>query len=188
MNPLAQRILGPVLGAAVASGDGPWRAKTVHLALFIVVVGLGFWLHGAAKGPPPPAPVGVTTPAQQAASGGGWDFTRPVPGYVRVCASYIGGFFIGWALRRFLRLALALAALALLLVGLGKYAGWNTSPAETDVKERSLWVQHEATAAKDYLKGFLPSTSAGAVGAFRGFRRKGKLVALATGQATSSIG
>jgi uncharacterized membrane protein (Fun14 family) len=177
MNPTVQRILGPVLGAAVASGDGPWRAKTVHLALFVVVVGLGFWLHGAAKGPPPPAPAGVTAPAREAASGGGWDFARPVPGYVQICASYIGDFFIGWALRRFLRLALAVAVLAVLLVGLGKYAGWNTSPAETDVKERAVWVQHEATAAKDYLKGLLPSTSAAAVGAFFGFRRKGKLVA-----------
>ncbi len=79
----------------------------------------------------------------------------------------------------------AIGTAVLLLVGLGKYAGWNTSPAETDVKERALWVQHEATAAKDYLKGFLPSASAGAVGAFLGFRRKGKVVAPATGQATS---
>jgi len=140
MNPLVQRILGPVLGAAVASGDGPWRARTVHLALFVVLVGLGLWVHDAAKGPPPAAPAGVTTPARQEASSGGWDFTRPVPGFVQVCASYIGGFFIGWAFRRFLRLALALGTLALLLVGLGKYAGWITSPAETKVKERAVWV------------------------------------------------
>ena len=185
MNLLAQRILSPVLGAAVASGDGPWRARTVHLALFVVLVGLGLWVHEAAKGPPSLAPAVVTTPAEQEAADGGWDFTRPVPGYVQVCVSYIGGFFVGWAFRRFLRLALALGTLAVLLVGLGKYAGWNTSPAETEVKERAVWVQHEATAAKDYLRGLLPSTSAGAVGAFLGFRRKGKPVAPETGQATS---
>ena len=185
MNPHIQRLLAPVLGAAAASGDGPWRARTVHLSLLIVLVGLGLWVHNAAKGPPPPAPVGVTTPAGPAASGGSWDFTRPVPGYVRICASYIGGFFIGWAFRRFLRLALALVALAVLLVGLGKYAGWNISPAETEVKERAAWIRHEATAATDYLKGLLPSTSAAAVGAFLGFRRKDKAVAPEAGQGTS---
>lgn len=176
MNPFVQRIVGSVLGAAAASGDGPWRARTVLLALFVVVVGLGFWVRDVAKGCSPPAPAHETISSRQAASGGGWDFTRPVPGYVRVCASYIGGFFIGWAFRRFLRLALALVTLAVLVVGLGKYAGWNTSPAETKVKERAAWVQHEATAATDYLKGLLPSTSAGAVGAFLGLRRKGKPV------------
>ena len=46
----------------------------------------------------------------------------------------------GWAFRRFIRLALALLVLAALLVSLGKYAGWDTSPAETKVKESATWV------------------------------------------------
>jgi uncharacterized membrane protein (Fun14 family) len=108
-----------------------------------------------------------------------------VPRYVWIGASYVGGFFIGWAFRRFLRLALALVALAVLLVGLGKYAGWNTSPTETKVKERAAWVRHEATAATDYLKSLLPSTSAAAVGAFLGFRRKDKTIAPEANQETS---
>ena len=178
MSPPVQRILGAVFGAAAAGGDGPWRARTVLLALFVVVVGLGFWLRDVAKGPSPPTAAHVSAPAEPAASGGGWDFTRPVPGYVRICASYIGGFFIGWAFRRFIRVALALIVLAALLVGVGKYAGWNTSPAETKVKESATWVKHEAAAAREYLKGLLPSASAAAVGAFLGFRRKGKRVAL----------
>jgi uncharacterized membrane protein (Fun14 family) len=174
MSPLAQRILGSLFGAAAAGGHGPWRAKTVLLALFVVVVGLGLWVRDVAKGPPPSTFAHVTTSPETAASGGGWDLTRPFPGYVRICASYIGGFFIGWVFRRFIRLALSLAALAVLLVGVGKYAGWNVAPAETRVKESATRVQHAAAAAKDHLKGLLPSTSAGAVGAFLGFRRKDK--------------
>ena len=166
-----------VFGAAAAGGDGPWRARTVLLALFVVVVGLGFWVRDAAKGPPPSTATHVMTPTEKASSAGAWDFTQPVPGYVRICASYIGGFFIGWAFRRFIRVALALCVMAALLVGLGKYAGWNTSSAETKVKESATWVQHEAAAAREYLKGLLPSASAAAVGAFLGFRRKGKQVA-----------
>jgi uncharacterized membrane protein (Fun14 family) len=177
MNPLVQRSVSSVFGAAVASGDGPWRARTVHLALLVVVVGLGFWVRDVAKGSPSPAPVHVAPASEPPASKSGWDFTRPVPGYVQVCASYIGGFFIGWAFRRFIRLALALAALAVLLVGLGKYAGWNTAPAETKVKESATWVQHEAAAGREYFQHLLPSASAGAVGAFLGFRRKGKPIA-----------
>jgi len=177
MPPVVRRILAPLFGAATASGDGPWRAKTVLLALFVVVVGFGFWARDIARGRPPPAPARVTAPGGRPASAGGWDFSRPFPGYARICASYIGGFSIGWAFRRFIRLALALAALAVLLLGVGKYAGWNVAPAETGVKERAKWVQHEAAAASDYLKHWLPSASAGAVGAFLGFRRKGKPIA-----------
>ena len=95
---------------------------------------------------------------------------------MRICASYIGGFFIGWVFRRFVLVALSLAALAILVVGICKYAGCNVAPAETGVKERATWVQHEAAAAKDYLKGLLPSTAAGAVGVFLGFRRKDKVI------------
>jgi uncharacterized membrane protein (Fun14 family) len=177
MSPSVQRIIAPLFGAAAASGDGPWRAKTVLLACFVVVVGFGFWMRDVAKGPPPPAPAHVVAPSNQSASGGGWDFARPFPGYVRVCVSYIGGFFIGWVFRRFIRLALALAALAVLVVGLGKYAGWNLAPVETEVKKKATWVQHEAATASDYLKHLLPSASAGAVGAFLGFRRRDKPIA-----------
>ena len=182
MQSLAQRILGSLFGTAVADGDAPWRARTVHLALFFVVVGLGFWVRDVAKGPPSPAPGQAAASSEQPVSGGGWDFSRPVPGYVRLCASYIGGFFIGWAFRRFIRLALALVALAVLVVGIGKYAGWDTAPAETKVKERATWVQHEAATARDYLKHLLPSATAGAVGVFLGFRRKDKPIAPAPEQ------
>jgi uncharacterized membrane protein (Fun14 family) len=182
MSPLVQRVIASLFGAAAASGDGPWRAKTVLLALFVVLVGFGFWAREIAKGLPPPTPTHVTAPGNRPASGGGWDFSRPFPAYVRICASYIGGFFIGWAFRRFIRLALALAALAVLLLGVCKYAGWNLAPAETKVKERAKWVQHEAATASDYLKHLLPSASAGAVGAFLGFRRKRKPIASTPGQ------
>jgi uncharacterized membrane protein (Fun14 family) len=182
MNPVAQRIVGAVFGAAAAGGDGPWRSETVLLALLAVLVGSGLWVRDAVKGAPLPTPAHAAASVEQSASSGSWDFSRPVPGYVRVCASYIGGFFIGWAFRRFVRLALALLALAVLLVGLGKYAGCNTAPVETKVKERATWVEHEAATARDYLKGLLPSTSAGAVGAFLGLRRKDKRVAPEAGQ------
>jgi uncharacterized membrane protein (Fun14 family) len=183
MNPL-HRVLALLLGAGAASGDGPWRARTVHLALLLVIVGLGFWARDAAKGPPPLATQQAFTSADQPAPGSGWDFTRPVPGYVRFSASYIGGFVVGWALRHFLRLALGLVALAALLVGLGKCAGCNSAPAETRVRDSAAWVRHEADAATDYVKGLLPSTAAGAVGVFLGFRRKGKAVAPNTDQQT----
>jgi uncharacterized membrane protein (Fun14 family) len=95
-----------------------------------------------------------------------------VPGYVRLCASYIGGFFIGWAMRRFLRLAFSVVILALLLVGVARYAGCNTAPAQTRVMDKASRARHEAAIARDYLTGFLPSGTAGAVGVFLGFWRK----------------
>ena len=159
MSFLWQRVTNTAVGADVMSGDGPWRAKTVWLALLAIFAGLGLWLRTASSSDP------------------AWDFSRPLPKYVYLAASYIGGFCIGWAFRRFIRLALVLGIVALVLVSFGKYAGWNLTPMETKVKTGATWVRSEASTAKDYLQGLLPSVSAGAVGAFLGWRRKGRVSA-----------
>jgi uncharacterized membrane protein (Fun14 family) len=160
------------VGALIASSSAPWRAKTVLVALIVVVLGGWFWVRDAMKNEPAAAPQGSTTSMRPETQTHGWDFSRPVPAPVRIGASYIGGFLIGWAFRRVLHVILALAGAALLIVGAGKFAGCNTVPTETKVKQTSALVQHEATIARDYLKTVLPTASAGAVGTFLGFRRR----------------
>jgi len=64
MSTLARCILGSVLGGATVGGDGPWRSKTVLLALCGVLVGLGLWVRDAAHGPPTLSQQTVVTPAR----------------------------------------------------------------------------------------------------------------------------
>jgi uncharacterized membrane protein (Fun14 family) len=158
--------------------DGPWRARTVLVAVAITLLGLGLWFFGVMKGHPGAGP-GVTAsePGVPGTSGAPSNWSKPVPGYVRICVSYVGGFFIGWAFRRFLKVAVAGAVLIIALLTLGRYVGCDTTRAQEQVKRSSTWVQREASETKDYLKGRLPSAAAGGTGVFFGFRRRHKSTA-----------
>jgi uncharacterized membrane protein (Fun14 family) len=160
-----------VISALLGSG-APWRAKSVLLALIIVLIGGGFWVAGVIRPHSAASVHGQNETVNSQAQPQGWDFSQPLPLAVRLSASYIGGFFIGWLFRRFIALSFAVAGLALLLVGFGKFAGCNTVETEKQVKTNSVTIQHEAKEARDYLKSLLPSASVGAFGAFLGFRRK----------------
>ncbi len=132
MKPVFSRLLGSTLGAAVASGDGPWRAKTVWVAVLITALGFGLWVRDAATndGNTPATASGIAVSTDGTAKPATWDFSRPLPGYAQVSGSYIGGFVLGWLFRRFIRMALALAAGLVLLLGIGKYAGWDAPKTE----------------------------------------------------------
>ena len=67
---------------------------------------------------------------------------------------------------------LVVGALGLLLLGYGKLAGWDMTPAQEKMKRGGEWAQREATTAKDYLRGLLPSATAAGIGMFLGFRRR----------------
>ena len=78
------------------TGDRPWRAKTVLAAIIVALMGLGLWFSDAVKGHPAAGP-GITasdtgSPGTTRAQS---NWSKPVPGYVRMCVSYVGGFLIG---------------------------------------------------------------------------------------------
>lgn len=174
MKPILSRILGATLGAAVAAGNGPWRSRTVWIAVLITALGFGWWLREAAQGNrPAPASSGLSD-LPHAAPSGRWDFSRPVPGYVHVSGSYLGGFFLGWWFRRWVRLAFIGAAVAAGLVGAGQHLGWDATGTAEKVQTGAAWVGREAAEARDYLSGMLPSASAAGIGGLLGFRRRGK--------------
>jgi hypothetical protein len=174
VNFFSQRVFAGV------TGDGPWRAKTFLAAAAAALIGLGLWFSDAMKSHPVAGP-GITASdtGSPEAHGAQSNWSKPVPGYVRVCVSYIGGFLLGWVFRRFIKMAVAGAVLIIALLALGRYVGWDTTRAQEDVKRGGAWVQQEATEARDYLKGRLPSAAAGGTGIFFGFRRRGKAIASA---------
>jgi uncharacterized membrane protein (Fun14 family) len=179
VNFFFQRLFAAVPGGfGGRTGDGPWRAKTVLAAAAVALLGLGLWFSDAVKGRPAAGP-GITASdtGSPRVSGAPSNWSKPVPGYVRICVSYVGGFFIGWAFRRFLKTAVAGAVLIIALLALGRHVGWDTTRVQEQVKRSRAWVQQEATETRDYLKGRLPSAAAGGAGVFFGFRRKRKTTA-----------
>jgi hypothetical protein len=164
--------------------NGPWRSKTVLVALAVTIVGLWFWYSSVKNSPPQiesdkakakttePAPSGAAD-ASPATAPSKW--SKPFPGYVRMSVSYVAGYCIGWLFRKVVRLILVVFALAIVLLAYGKFAGFDLKHTQEQVKRGGEWAQHEATTAENYLKHLLPSAAAGGVGTFAGFLRRNRV-------------
>lgn len=140
------------LRAELVGPGAPWKAKSVWLAVVLVVLGSGFWrsetFHGGG-------------PASSAA--------------VHLGMSYIGGFFLGWCYRRFVTLSVALTGGVLAVLMTVRSLGWFESDAATlqdQVHAGTAWLREHAEALNRHLTGLFPSAGAAGVGIFRGFRRK----------------
>lgn len=163
--------------AATWFGNGPWRSKSVLAALAALVAGLALWISDIKNNPTPdetnPASVNPseTTPSD---SGTNWNWRKPFPGYVRVSASYVAAYCIGWLFRRVLRLIFVTGALVVALIGFGKFAGWDLTRTQEQITRSGEWARHEATTTKDQLSSLLPSATAAGIGMFLGFRRRNK--------------
>ena len=126
--------------------DAPWNAKSVIAAGVTTVGGLASWVADLSS----PAVAGI----------GG---------------SYLGGFFMGWAFRRFLKMAALIAGGLLAGIAVLENTGWidlDWTAVETQISHGIAAVHRGADGLKQALSGYLPSTGAAAVGMFFGFRRK----------------
>lgn len=159
----------------------PWQAKTVWVALALMLFGAGLWIKDRASrdNPAIPAPTGGSQFSDSAATGtpsaGQRKLAPSAPATFRFGASYLGGFFLGWTLRRFLKLTLVLSGAAFVLIALARKFGWfevDWAAVEGHVRHSLAWLQGEAGAFKEFITGYLPSAGAAGVGMFLGFRRK----------------
>lgn len=131
---------------AALLADPPWNAKSFVAAAVATAGGLASWVA---------------------------DFSSP--DVVRFGGSYLGGFFIGWAFRRFLKMAALIAGGSLAGIAVLENTGWidlDWTSLETQISHGIAAVQRGAEGLKHILSGYLPSTGAGAVGLFFGFRKK----------------
>ena len=161
--------------------NGPWRSKTVLAALVVCAVGLWFWYSGIRNSTPnetgnEPGAASELAAADPAdpASGTPSKWSKPLPVYVKMSASYVAGYCVGWLFRKLIRVILLVSALAIALVAYGKFVGLDLDEAQDQVKRGSKWAKHEVKAAKDYFKQMLPSATAGGVGIFLGFLRRNR--------------
>jgi uncharacterized membrane protein (Fun14 family) len=131
---------------AALLADPPWKAKSFVAAAVATAGGLASWVA---------------------------DFSSPA--MAGIGGSYLGGFFIGWAFRRFLKMAALIAGGLLAGIAVLQETGWidlDWPAVETQISHGIAAVQQGAQGLKHFLSGYLPSTGAGAVGAFFGFRKK----------------
>lgn len=148
MSDIANEPQGGLFTKALTAilADPPWAAKSFLAAGATTVAGLGAWLND------------IMSPAM--ARGG---------------ASFIGGFLIGWALRKTLMIGLFMAASLAALIAVLNIIGWihlEWNLIEADVTRSVAWAQGQAESVKQVLTGYLPSAGAGGAGAYFGFRKK----------------
>ena len=126
--------------------DPPWAAKSFLAVAAATIGGLASWIGNYSS-----------------------------PAAVQIGASYLGGFLLGWAFRRFLRIAAMLVAVVLAGIAVMKASGWidvDWSALEAQVGRTVQWLHGEAEGLRNVLTGFLPSAGAAGAGSFFGFRKK----------------
>ncbi len=126
--------------------DAPWNAKSVIAAGIATAGSLAAWIA---------------------------DYSSPV--LVGIGASYLAGFFLGWASRRFLRMAALITGGLLASIAVLEETGWidlDWTSVETQISHAVAAAQQGAQGFKHIISGYLPSTGAAAVGMFFGFRKK----------------
>ena len=131
---------------AALLAEAPWNAKSVIAAGIATVGGLTSWVA---------------------------DFSSPA--IAGIGGSYLAGFFMGWAFRRALKVAALITGGLLACIAVLEDTGWidlDWASVETQISHAIAAAQQGAQGLKHVLSGYLPSTGAGAVGMFFGFRKK----------------
>ena len=131
---------------AALLAEAPWNAKSVIAAGLATVGGLASWVA---------------------------NYSSPV--VAGIGGSYLAGFFIGWASRRFLRMAALITGGLLACIAVLEETGWidlDWTSVQTQISHAIAAAHQGAEGLKHILSGYLPSTGAAAVGMFFGFRKK----------------
>jgi uncharacterized membrane protein (Fun14 family) len=131
---------------AALLAEAPWNAKSVIAAAVTTVGGLASWVA---------------------------DFSSPA--LAGIGGSYLAGFFLGWASKRFLRMAAVVTGALLACIAVLDETGWidlDWTSVETQISHAITATHQGAQGLKHILSGYLPSTGAAAVGLFFGFRKK----------------
>jgi len=105
---------------------------------------------------------------------GGW-ISRLSPHATGVGLSVVGGFLVGWLFRAFLKLmTFFVLIVAALLAALSYFGVLNVdlTSAQTHSADAMHWLTEQGARLKDVVTAHLPSSGAGAFGAFLGFRRR----------------
>ena len=126
--------------------DPPWAAKSFMAASATTVAGFGAWLSDMMS-----------------------------PALARGGARFLGGFLLGWAFRKTLKVTLLITISLAALVVILKTTGWihlEWNLIQSDVNRTLDWARGQAQSLKEVAVGYLPSAGAAGAGAFFGVRGK----------------
>lgn len=150
-----------------------------------MLAGLGIWivkgLGADVEGSPSPAGLDERSSLMESRGTGSAETqaeseaVSPVsPVAFRLGAGYLGGFFLGWALRKFITLTLLAVGALVALLALFQGLGWfevNWSAVDEHLEMSLGWVHGQAGSLKTFVTGYLPGAGAATAGLFVGFRR-----------------
>ncbi len=145
-------LLWELLKRKVSDSDGtrlgqqpPWYAKSVIVAALTSIAGIFTWLNGYSTA------------------------------LILIGGSYLGGFFLGWMFRRFVKTASLITGAFILLIGTLKGTGLITldwAAIEYSANHSLLSFKESSEGIKHALMSYLPSAGTGSAGIFFGFKKK----------------
>lgn len=171
--------------ASTGPGRPVWQTPSVWVAAALMLAGLGLWvvqsLAGGDEAPAPSDAAGATAfmesgrSSETEATAESDALTPMSPAVFRLGAGYLGGFFLGWSLRKFIKLSLLVAGGLVVMLVVFHGLGWfevNWPAVEEHLQLSLAWVQGQAGSFKTFVTGYLPSAGAGSAGLYVGFRKK----------------
>jgi uncharacterized membrane protein (Fun14 family) len=103
------------------------------------------------------------------------DMLEPIsPVAFRLGAGYLGGFFLGWGFRKFIKLSFLIAGGLVAMLAVFQGLGWfevHWPAVENHLQMSLAWVHGQAGSFKTFVTGYLPSAGAATAGMVVGFRR-----------------
>jgi uncharacterized membrane protein (Fun14 family) len=172
--PAQPGVLSALFGAMFGS-------KLFLAALVCTLIGGGMWVYSAIDRPDTAVPPATPNAAGSFAAG---DARQPAaaeakavdgaPLPFRAGLGFMGGFFLAWMLRKFIKLTLLVGGAIAVAIGLLKWSGvvtFDWAGVETAVESGLGEAREHAGAARDWLTSVLPSGIATMAGLFVGARR-----------------
>lgn len=162
-------------------GRPVFKSKLMIFAAVVAAIGLALWGYAAATRPAAAPSGGVShvtgftdggSPAARDAKPRLVD--RAAPAMAKFGGSFVIGYFVAYALRKFVKWSLLVAGAITVAVVVLKKTGVVELPweqVERTVEEGMDFAQEHASGAATYLKSVAPSAISAAVGGFFGFRR-----------------
>lgn len=149
----------------------PFRSRLFTIASVVTLIGAGMWLYAHFTATPGEG-------ASDLARGLTADRPRAVetaaPAAFRLGASFMGGYFLGWALRTFIKVTLLVAGAIAVLIAVGQKTGiisLDWAAMQNHVTESVSSLRGEAEHLRTLLTGLLPSAAAAGTGAVVGVRK-----------------